>query len=433
MRIVVLSTLTGLCFAISAACGGDVSNINGPGSDGGDTTDAGGGGDGNMDMPDTAMVPDTAPPPNYPAFKIDPPQVITGGGPVMATPKIVPVFFSNDDAGTVATVVSFLGKLPGSSYWKAPTTEYGVGDISIADAVMLAQSAPGTLSDGQIQSWLATSIGNGTLPMPDSQTIYALFYPSGTTITQGQGGGQSCQSFGGYHNEGSYGGKPVAYAVMPRCASFGQLKGIDAITGTTSHELIEAATDPYPQNNPAYVQVDTDHIVWEFALGGGEVGDMCAQFPDAFYPDTTIGHYVQRTWSNKAALGAHDPCVPAAAGAYFNTFPVLPDTITLGGGGQSFSTKGVHIPLGMSKTIPLELFSDAPTNSDWAVSAIDGAQLQGQAPQLSFSFDKKLGQNGDTIMMTITVNKASQFGAEAFVIESTLLGKVHLWVGLVGN
>jgi hypothetical protein len=33
----------------------------------------------------------------YPAFKPDVPQVVARGGPVLADPVVVPVFFANDD------------------------------------------------------------------------------------------------------------------------------------------------------------------------------------------------------------------------------------------------------------------------------------------------------------------------------------------------
>ena len=46
----------------------------------------------------------------------------------------------------------------------------------------------------------------------------------------------------------------------------GGLSAFDTLTGTTSHELIEAATDPYPYQNTAYGSVDDGHISWLFVL-----------------------------------------------------------------------------------------------------------------------------------------------------------------------
>jgi len=156
---------------------------------------------------------------------------------------------------------------------------------------------------------------------------------------------------------------------------------------------------------------------------------MCAQNIDAFFKPADIGNYVQRTWSNKSAAGGHNPCQPSAGMPYFNSMPVLPDKLSIGQG----TTKGVTIPVGQSKTIEVDLFSDASTGGAWAVSAIDAATLQQQAPELSFTWDKTLGQNGEKLYLTINVLKASPYGAEAFIIQSQLGAQTSLWMGLVGN
>lgn len=103
-----------------------------------------------------------------------------------------------------------------------------------------------SLVDSQVQTWLSGKL-NGELPAPDASTIYVLFYPDGATVTQG--GGISCQSFGGYHLSGMLDPKNasqlVAYAVIPRCVSGPPgLSKLDLATTAASHEMLEAATDP---------------------------------------------------------------------------------------------------------------------------------------------------------------------------------------------
>src|SRR5262245_47328826 len=44
---------------------------------------------------------------DYPAPHPAPPQVVSFGGPVMTSPRVVPVFFANDDPATVAAVEDF--------------------------------------------------------------------------------------------------------------------------------------------------------------------------------------------------------------------------------------------------------------------------------------------------------------------------------------
>jgi hypothetical protein len=376
---------------------------------------------------------------NYPAPHPAAPQVITAGGPVLAMPKLVPVFFSNDGATMVQQIADFVNKVGATQYWAATTSEYGVGPATAASTIMLNETAPTMLDDATIQTWLAGKLnGNDPAwPAADDNTIYLLHYPSGTSITlQTQNGTEaSCTTFGGYHNsitlDANHGSQNVAYAVVPRCFKFGNLTGIDAVTSAESHEIIEAATDPYPMVNPAYAQADDAHLYWLFALGGGEVGDMCAQFPGVFTKFAELPYTVQRTWSNQAAKAGHDPCVPALPGAvYFNTAPVLNDNITIMG---VITLKAAKIPVGQSKTIELDLFSDADTGGPWTVQAFDFAQLMGQPQTMSFTLDQSSGQNGQKLHLTIEVMKATQFNADIFLLESSLGNTTNWWLGLVGN
>ena len=93
----------------------------------------------------------------------------------------------------------------------------------------------------------------------------------------------------------------------------------------------------------------------------------------------------------------------------------------------------MHDPRRPAKTIEVDLFSDANTGAPWNVTAIDAASLQQQPPELSFTWDKTSGQNGQKLYLTIKVLKASQYGAESFIISSQLGVQSSLWIGLVGN
>jgi len=426
MRIILGSAvLVAAASTFLLACGSDATTVVAPQPDAGDP-DAG--------VQADAQV-DASPPAPFPAFAIDAPQVANAGGARLATPKLIPIYFSNDDTTFTAKVTDFLGKIGASAYWPPPTKEYGVGTPTAAPPVQLVETAPATLTDAQIQTWLAGKLNadDPAFPAADANSLYILYYPSTTSVSDGQG--TSCKDFGGYHGsialDSAHGTKPVAYAVIPRCATFANLTGINVVTGTSSHEIIEAATDPYPQSDPAYSSVDPDHIAWMFFLGGGELGDMCAQFPGVFYKPSDLSYDVQRSWSNLSAKQGHDPCLPAMPGPYFNTMPVLTDKITLGGG--QIITKGVTIPVGQSKTVALQLFSDVDTGGDWTVTAIDSATLRQQPAELELTTDKPGGHNGDVLNLTVKVLKAGQYGAEGFLLESDLGGRKTLWVGLVGN
>ncbi len=369
----------------------------------------------------------------FPAAHPATPKVTSYGGPVLKTPRIVPMIFSGDAYAN--DIKTFTQKIGGSAYWKAATTEYGVGAATAVDPIVLTVPAPGDITDDDVQTFLASQLdGTHAVGQPDANSIYAIYYPSSTTISDGSG--TSCQQFGGYHNETQVGSTHVAYAVLPRCSGsgFGVGTDLDTLTIASSHEFIEAATDPFPQNNPAYGIVDMDHLVWAlFPLP--EVGDMCTFAADAYFKPSEIGYTVQRTWSNASAAAGHNPCVPAASGVYFNAVPVLKEKIPMDfGSGQSADTLGVKVAQGKSATVDLVLYSDGPTSGEWNVAVYDMGQYMGGTQELSFGLDKDTGKNGDTLKLTITRKANGQYGGSEFMIVSSL-GKTQqsTYFGFAGN
>jgi hypothetical protein len=305
-----------------------------------------------------------------------------------------------------------------------------VGALSAAAPVHSTDTPAATLTDAQVRTWLLQKIQAGAgFPQPDANTIYAIFYPQGTNVTAG--GGTTCQQMQGYHDDialttGGY----ASYAVIPRCPPPVQgVTVLDELTAEASHEIIEAATDPLPTDKPAYAQVDANHLGWAL-LAGSEIGDLCAGFPNAFYKPTGIDNLVQRVWSNAAAAASHDPCEPQGTSPYFNSAPVESDTISI----QGTPTKGVKIPVGQSKTVELDLYSDAPTSGPWKVSVLDiSSMFFGGAPALSFTLDKTQGQNGDKLQLTIKALSSSSLGASPYWIQNDLGSSTTVWIGVVGN
>jgi hypothetical protein len=396
----------------------------------------------------------------YPAPFPATPTVLNDGGPVMKAPKIVAITFPDDTLAP--NLDDFVAKFTAASaYWAGATAEYGVGPMAKAIDVLDSEVFPAntTLADTDIQAFLQARILGKPLPgadagaeagaadagtpypAADANTIYTFFFP--TQVTVSLQGSLSCQGFDGYHGDFALpDGTFVTYAVVTRCPPQAPgLSEIDSVAATTSHEFIEAATDPLAIDKPAWSTVDPDHMAWEYVGGGGEIGDMCAAYPDAFYKPAGLPYLVQRVWSNKQAALGHDPCQPGGASPYFATAPVLNDTLMVNDPmAGMFTTKGVKIPVGKSVTIDLDLFSDAPTSGPWTVEPIDVFNMfYGTAPLLSFKFAGGVskGQNGDKLQLTITVLPAAKTagigGVEAFAIQSTL-GNVHAeWYGLIGN
>ena len=124
-------------------------------------------------------------------------------------------------------------------------------------------------------------------------------------------------------------------------------------------------------------------------------------------------------------------------GAFFDSAPVLDETVTfstpLVG---TVVTKGLTIPVGQSKTVEVDLFSDASTGGPWTVTAEDvffkyyGSY--GFPQTLSFAWDRTSGVNGEKLHLTISVTGTSAFGGgHAFMITSQLNGRKAVWPGLV--
>jgi hypothetical protein len=356
------------------------------------------------------------------------PHVTDTGGPTLNTPKVVTVTFASDPLAP--KIDAFAAAVGASSYWKAATGEYAVAPLAFARSVHVPATPSASIDSGALETWLIGQL-DGTHPewgTPDAHTIYTIVYPVGMSITMM---GQSlCSVTPAYHSEVKLGsGIGVPYAAMARCDPFLGLSGIDYITAGLSHEWVEASTDPFPNSGPAYYSPANQYNDWAI-LTGGELADMCTLLPDVYFKPADLPYTVQRSWSNAAAAEGHDPCVPAPAAPYFNAAPVLPNTVVGTYYGQSFTSEGLSIPLGKSKAMAVDLFSDAPTAGPWKVQAM----AQGAA-KLTFAWDKTSGNNGDVLQLTVTRVKddPSIPGVDLFMLISTLGSEQHAWVGAVGN
>lgn len=379
-------------------------------------------------------APTGAPPPVWTptdaGAPLRPPLAASSGGPTLANPQFIAMTFDGDDLRD--PIEDFMSSVGCTSYWRSIVSDYGVNDAYAGPTVHLTETPPTTIDDGQIALFIRQKILNKQIPDDvKGQTLYVIFYPDTTDITlQGQ---HSCTAFGGYHNEVDLpDGRAVPYAVIPRCGGFGQLGGFDEITATTSHELVEAVTDPNPMSNPAYQLPEPNGIAWALA-GGGEIGDLCEMNDDSFYLPTDYPFYVQRQWVNHSAYGAHDPCQPNTD-TYFAAAPVLPDTIPFDFGFGPQVTTGVKIAVNASATIDLDLIADATYTAAISVSVHDASHYFGGNTALSFNLSTASGHVGDTIKLTINrTGTNQQLGFEPFVIRASSQGTTRSWWALVGD
>ncbi len=380
-----------------------------------------------------------------------PPQVVNDDGGVLATPTIIAVFFSDDDPTTLAPREAFYKGIGASMYWQA-AAEYGVG-AATAQIVELTEAAPATIDDTSdaegdptaLELWLLAEISSKALPGPTVPTTYMINYPASTTVTAN---GTQCIDFDGYHSDvaNSDMTQVYSYGVIPHCVDMGSTY-LETFGGTASHELIEAATDPYPDYFPAWAQADQAHIFWDEANNGSEVADMCENDPEAMFQFSDFPYTVQRFWSDKSVLAGHDPCVPEIPGkTFFIGVPELPGKGLYDYYMSNVEVSSVDIAVGASKTIYVDLYSDG-TIPDWDVTVVDFNYFYSGDPTqalLDITMPITSGNNGDRLAATITVKAAGNettnmqiANTELFVVYSSqgtsATAPAHMWYGVVTN
>ena len=379
----------------------------------------------------------------YPAFPPAMGQLRSNGGTVLKNPVIVTITWPND---TRASQLEQLGDTVGAgNYWSTVVSEYGaLAAVSGAPYhIHMTDAAPASISDTALATLVQTSLAatDGTAwPTPVSgEPIYIIYLPETTDLIL-QGKSACAQGVGGYHDSTTVNGHAVAYAIVPSCDTF------DSVTLSASHELAEAATDPYPQSRPAWSGFQDNDLAWDmFQQFQSENGDACEFYrdSDAAAGETDVMFTVQRLWSNKSAKAGHNPCVPAAKGeVYFNATPlnledISADLSALAGDAKGTDiqvTKGFKVAVGATRQIPLGFYSDGPMAA-WTIKAVAGGIAGGHSSSSSvdLTLDVTDGQNGNKAYLSVTVNTAGKTNTELVTIVSTHAGTSHYMPILIGN
>lgn len=453
MRSTSLGLVALLLSCSAVACGGSTSSSQGPSPDTTQTTADAGGDDTGMPSDDSGPTADTAPvvdhgapSDTYPAFTPEMGQLVDNGGGVLTAPQIVTITWPGEP--NADKFEDFGDKIGGTNYWKTLVSEYGVGAATSGadNHIRLTDAAPATFSDSDIDAWVAKNAGDVATshwPAPTANTVYVLYLAKSTSL-QMMGADACKQGIGGYHQSTKVttpsGTLDVAYAVLPQC-DWGFSSQLDEVTGSASHELAEAATDPRPQTTPGWVQFDENHLAFEFfQQGASENGDACEFFQDSFTKITegAFSYAVQRQWSNKSAKAGHNPCVPVPSDPYFNTTPLDLETVTIdlsAFGAGKVKTKGYHVMQGETKTIPIGFYSDGKTDP-WTIQAYSGNPITGKSSSstaLTLSVDKTTGTNGEKAYVTVTVNTVGKLKGELMTIVSSRGATKHFMPIMIGS
>ncbi len=360
------------------------------------------------------------------------PPVIYNGGPLLTAASLVSVTFDNDTLRT--TIESFDDSIGTTAWWDAVRAGFcdgngkncvgqtkGGGHVHLPAASAQANytdSAGGGAST--IQTMISGYIASATFPAPTANSLYMIYFPASSTISLD--GDVSCQKFGGYHNSMKYNGVQFAYAIMPRCATGKGAQGdLDQLTTAASHELAEAATDPFISTDPQnpYTGYGGFQDAWD-VLAGGEVGDRCFDMFGSGADLIKSGSYtVQRIFNNVAAKGGHDPCVPAPSPAtqpYFNVAPV--------GDGDVFS-----VPVGQTTTFQVQGIADAPTSEMGFLASEYTSKFGKGSDVLTVSQTSQAIAVGGKATITVKLKSNPSQGYALILLEAqvTQNGPIHYW------
>ncbi len=258
----------------------------------------------------------------------------------------------------------------GADYGITAGTNTSIHLNEVAGAVVLDSTLMGP---DPFQQWMEAHFNSGLFPRPTAQSLYMVYFPGATRI-EATGEGASCDGFGAYHSSyysQALGGILVAYAVIPECDTASAPTSVEL---AASHELIEAATDPFVQSGATAWEMPGN--VSSFAAdlwSAGEVGDLCVpEIPEA-WTDPSGRFSAQRIWSNTAAAGPGSPCIPAPAGEAFASATALPIdggmiAVSLVGG---FPAQRYALPAGATVSLVLQPWA---TTSDpsWTLNLVQG-------------------------------------------------------------
>jgi len=358
----VLSCAAGAVF-FAAAC----SQSDSIGTHDGANADAGGD---SAIATDAAVMQIDAGRPRPPPLEIIP----NHGGPIVKAPELVTITWKGDPIAQ--DLEAFDTWLPSSQFFTTLMAEWGVGAGSHGGTYVVDTPAPATLAETDIATLVTNAANAGLVPAPNGSRIYMIYPPAGTIVTNG--GFPGCSGFQAYHSSFQYageGGTQLAiYAATPRCADTSGMTPLDFTTWGSSHEVMEASSDP-DYENPAWVI----NLQTAATPQPGENADLCAG-----HPTKIEGHMVTRNYSNVAAKADQRPCVPAPPGPMFGLYA---------------SPAEIVLKPGTTATVSVYAYANGPMDP-WQpiVYASD--------PNLKASLSKKTAMDGDTLTLTVTAAAA---------------------------
>jgi hypothetical protein len=352
--------------------------------------------------------------PKYPAFGFDFPQLQDGGGVKLTRPNVVILMQANDRyRPEIAAATSYVAS---HDYWHTVTAEYGIDGLGDVTIVAPPAAFAAAFKAKDLESYVATYVrttrfagapapGAGTSGTATlhADTLYVVALPNTTTITD-----MSCGTGGFHRSVLATATDEVPYAVTRADCSNQPPDGFTP-SEILLHEMIESATDPFPDVQPGIFGSDHAHVAWDF-FEIEEVADMCVGAKAQIDGDPPVLVNVSNStplvfpgiWSNRRAALGQNPCVPMSAKqppALAVASADLPKQITVN---DTVVAPGALLALGATATIPVRVATDRASGPVTLLAVDVASTFHGKPVELAVSLDRTSAQNGDVVHLTLT-------------------------------
>jgi hypothetical protein len=242
----------------------------------------------------------------------------------------------------------------------AAGTHQHIGRGNYAGSYALTDIPSGDVTDEQISDAIESAITVGTLPTPDANTIFMLYFPRSVKIEMEKM--QSCALFAGYHYVTPASKHHVTYAVIPDCGW--DYSGAQSVS---SHELVESITDPITVRGGA--KADSQQA-WATSKGV-EISDLCTS-PQGSVSTERGSFMVQRWWdltarACKVTAGAADDFAISTSDQLTDLSGDASTVATF----QTTTTAGAAQTLALSVTAPKGVTATLSAKSVAAGTSVD--------------------------------------------------------------
>jgi hypothetical protein len=342
------------------------------------------------------------------------PRIEYRGGRFLRNPRLLTITFTSDDPKWVTRLEQFGAVMTRSAWWHEVSADYCakpglcIEEGSAAPPVQLDEVLPAEVRDTDIEALLRRSASTGQLGALDENTLLLVYLPEGVVLVD-----QTTRYCAGraraLHRSLEIDNARIPFAVLPRCGDEAEL------TGTASHEILEATTNPFPaERGFAFLMSSAQS---GFTAAGVEPVDPCGLITMDRHWTTENGFVVHRAWSNRAAALAHDPCVPSRADLPYVMLVPREPAVRLAREGETVSIELDASAAGVPKT--------------WAISAFDLSGYQDDAQYVELGLAKSTIKSGESVTLTITSRKANPAQREIVALVSTLGVQSYMWPLLV--